>query len=241
MALPIQSTPIYKLIVPSTGKEFKYRPFLVKEEKALLIAQQSEDQKVMADTLKGIIHSCAKSEIDLTNLATFDLEYIFTQLRSKSVGEKVELVFGCDEPHTGEDLKKSKVKIIIDLSKIEISKDENHTKKIELFDGIGVIMKYPTIDVLNGLESLEGENIDEIFELISNCIETIYTPTELFHVKEQTQEEVIDFLNNLTSDQFQKIQEFFRTMPKLTYKINYSCPVCKKKHSQTLGGLQNFF
>lgn len=240
MALPMSNTPIYTLIVPSTGKELKYRPFLVKEEKALLIAQQSEELQVMIDSLKDVIKSCAKSDINVDTLATFDLEYIFTQIRAKSVGEQVELIFACDEDH-GDQNDKAKVKVSIDLSKIEITKPENHTNKIELFDDVGITMKYPTVDVIKGLQSVDDNNIDEVFKLVSSCIETVYNTEEVFHIKEQTQEEVVEFLNNLTSEQFAKVQEFFQTMPKMTYKVEYDCPVCQKKNKQVLEGLQSFF
>ena len=240
MALPMSNTPIYNLVIPSTGKEFKYRPFLVKEEKALLIAQQSEELQVMVDSLKDVIKSCAKSDLDVDSLATFDLEYIFTQIRAKSVGEQVELIFACDEDH-GNDNDKAKVKVNIDLSKIEITKPESHETNISLFEDVGVTMKYPTMDVIKNLESVDDNNIDEVFDLVSSCIETIYNTDEVFHIKEQTKEEVIEFLNNLTSEQFGKIQNFFQTMPKMTYKVEYDCPICQKKNKQVLEGLQSFF
>ena len=240
MALPMSNTPIYNLVIPSTGKEFKYRPFLVKEEKALLIAQQSEELQVMVDSLKDVIKSCAKSDLDVDSLATFDLEYIFTQIRAKSVGEQVELIFACDEDH-GNDNEKAKVKVNIDLSKIEITKPENHETNISLFEDVGVTMKYPTMDVIKNLQNVDDDNIDEIFNLVSSCIETIYNTDEVFHIKEQTKEEVIEFLNNLTSEQFGKIQNFFQTMPKMTYKVEYDCPICQKKNKQVLEGLQSFF
>lgn len=240
MALPMSKTPIYTLTIPSTGKELKYRPFLVKEEKALLIAQQSEELQVMVDSLRDVIKSCAKSDVDVTSLATFDLEYIFTQIRARSVGEEVELFFMCDEDH-GKDNDKAKIKVNIDLTKIEVNKPENHSNNIVLFDDVGITLKYPTIDVIKGLQDADDNNIDEIFNLVSSCIETIYNTEEVFHVKEQPKAEVIEFLNNLTSEQFGKIQEFFTTMPKMTYDIEYECPICQKEHKQKLEGLQSFF
>ena len=240
MALPMSNTPIYNLVIPSTGKEFKYRPFLVKEEKALLIAQQSEELQVMVDSLKDVIKSCAKSDLDVDSLATFDLEYIFTQIRAKSVGEQVELIFACDEDHDN-DNDKAKVKVNIDLSKIEITKPEGHETNISLFEDVGVTMIYPTMDVIKNLESVDDNDIDEVFDLVSSCIETIYNTDEVFHIKEQTKKEVVEFLNNLTSEQFGKIQNFFQTMPKMTYNVEYDCPICQKKNKQVLEGLQSFF
>jgi len=240
MALPISNTPIYSLTIPSSESEFKFRPFLVKEQKTLLLAQQSEDITTMVNSLKDVIKSCAKSDININELTTFDLEYIFTQMRAKSVGENIELFFKCDVDH-GEDNEKAKIKVNIDLTKIEVQKSETHTKNIKLFDDVGVIMKYPDLNLLKIIENVNGTNVDELFKLIIPCIDQIYNSNEVFHIKEQSNNDVVDFLNNLTTDQFNKIQEFFTTMPKMVYNVEYTCPVCNKLHKETLEGLQNFF
>jgi hypothetical protein len=237
MALPINATPTYTLVVPSTELEVKYRPFLVREEKALLMAQQSEDAIVMVDTLKNIIKSCILSEIDVDNLATFDLEYIFTQLRAKSVGENIELIFPCD---TCED-EKARVQISFDITKLEVHKSPEHEKTIALFGDVGVSMKYPTIQVIQKLEKLDTDNLDDIFKVMAECIEYVYQGDEIFYAKEQEPGEMVEFLNNLTSEQFKKVQKFFETMPKIKQEVDYNCPVCKKAHHKVLEGIQSFF
>lgn len=237
MALPISSTPSYTLTVPSTGKQVKYRPFLVKEEKALLLAQQSEDPVVMIDTLKKIIAECVNGDIEVDKLATFDIEYIFAQLRAKSVGEIVELIFPCDVCEVEE----AKVKVAFDLTKIKVDKSPEHTNDIKLFDDVGVKMNYPNIEIVNKLQSGDAGNIDQIFNIVISCIEYIYTPDEVFYAKEQTNEELTNFLENLTSEQFAKIQQFFETMPKIRQEVEYTCPVCGREHKKYLEGISSFF
>jgi hypothetical protein len=237
MALPVQSTPTYSVVVPSSGETVKFRPFLIKEEKALLVAQQSEDTNTMIDTLRGVIDSCTYGKLDTANLALFDLEYLFTQIRGKSVGENVELLFSCD---TCVD-EKAKVKINLDLSKIEVKKSKDHDKKIQLFGDVGVVMKYPSVEILRKFENIETEDINVIFDIVSSCIDFIYNTDEVFYAKETKKEDVLDFLNNLTQEQFAKIQKFFETMPKLSTNVKYNCPVCGKAHDKEVEGLNNFF
>lgn len=238
MALPMMNTPTYNLVIPSTEKSVKYRPFLVKEEKALLIAQQSEDLMVMVDTLKSVIKTCVLDTIDVNKLATFDLEYMFTQIRAKSVGEIIELIFPCDNDH-GEDNEKARVKVSIDLTTLTVEKDNNHTNKIDLFGDVGVMMKYPTMDVMRKLD--DSDSIDNIFDVVAMSIDYIYQGDEIFYAKEQKHEELLQFLNNLTSEQFVKIQNFFDTMPRIKKQIEYTCPVCQKEHKKMLEGMQSFF
>jgi hypothetical protein len=240
MALPFNTTPTYNVTIPSTQENIKYRPFLVKEEKALLIAQHSEDQVVMIDTLKNIIKSCTLDKINPDTLATFDIEYLFTQIRAKSVGENVDLLFPCDIDH-GEDNEKAKVKITFDLTKINVEIPEGHNKKIELFDDVGVIMKYPSINIIKQLENVSIDDIEAVFNIISSSIDIIYNGSEMFHTKEQNKKDVVEFLENLTSNQFSKIQKFFDTMPRLRQSVKYTCPVCSREHDKVLEGLDSFF
>jgi hypothetical protein len=240
MALPMMNTPTYNMVVPSSGVSVKFRPFLVKEEKALLIAQQSEDLMIMVDTLKSVIKTCVMENIDVNKLATFDLEYMFTQIRAKSVGEIIELIFPCDNDH-GEDNEKARVKVSIDLTTLQVEKDPSHVAKIDLFGDVGVVMKYPTVDIMKKLESLDEDNLDKIFDVVALSVDYIYQGEEIFYAKEQKHEEVLHFLNNLTSDQFLKIQSFFATMPKIKKEIQYTCPVCQKQHKKMLEGMQSFF
>ena len=240
MALPMMSAPTYTMIVPSSGVSVKFRPFLVKEEKALLIAQQSEDIGVMIQTLKGIINTCVLDTLDVDKLATFDLEYMFTQIRAKSVGEIIELIFPCDIDH-GEDNEKARVKVSIDLTTLVVEKDPNHNNKINLFGDVGVVMKYPTMDVMKRLENLDTDDLDKVFSVVADSIDYIYQGEEIFYGKEQKHEELLQFLNNLTSEQFVKVQQFFATMPRIKKEIEYTCPVCQKHHRKMLEGMQSFF
>ena len=240
MALPMMSAPTYTMVVPSSGVSVKFRTFLVKEEKALLIAQQSEDIGVMIQTLKGIINTCVLDKLDFDKLATFDLEYMFTQIRAKSVGEIIELIFPCDIDH-GEDNEKARVKVSIDLTTLIVEKDPNHNNKINLFGDVGVVMKYPTMDVMKRLENLDTNDLDKVFGVVADSIDYIYQGEEIFYGKEQKHEELLQFLNNLTSEQFVKVQQFFATMPRIKKEIEYTCPVCQKQHRKMLEGMQSFF
>lgn len=237
MSLPMNATPIYTLTVPSTKKEFKYRPFLVKDEKALLVAQQSEDTTVMLDTIKSVIISCAKSQIDVDKLATFDIEYIFTQMRAVSVGELVDLIFACDDCTVDA----ARVKMTLNLQDMKVVVDPEHTPNIKLFEEVGVMMKYPTIDTLKKVESSDVNNMNQMQDLMVDCMSYIYDGDEIFHAHEQTPEELSEFIDNLTSEQYQKVQQFFRTMPTLRQDIQYKCPVCNKQHNKYLEGLSSFF
>lgn len=240
MALPMATTPTYNMVVPSSGESVRFRPFLVKEEKALLIAQQSEDVTIMIDTLKDVIRSCVIDKIDADKLATFDIEYIFTQIRAKSVGETVDLLFPCDMDH-GEDDEKARVKITIDLSKLEVESKPEHNKKIELFGSVGIVMKYPTMEIMRRFEGTDTNNIESVFDIVADSIDYIYDDEELHYAKDQRKDELIQFLNNLTSDQFNKVQLFFATMPRIKKEVEYDCPVCGLHHKKTLEGMQSFF
>ena len=237
MALPKQSTAIYTTTIPSTEQSVKFRPFLVKEEKALLIAQQSEDKNVMVDTLKTIIKDCIVDKINVETLAMFDLEYVLLQIRAKSIGEIAELIFSCDVC----DDPKARVKIAFDLTTINVTKDPNHTKKITLFDDVGVVLKYPTIDEVNALADVDLDNVDAVFDLIISSIDYIYDGDEIYHTKEQTKSEVEEFVNNLTQQQFKLIEAFFETMPKLRQDVKYTCPVCDRVHNKYIEGIESFF
>lgn len=239
MALPIQNTPVYTLKIPSTKQEVKYRPFLVKEEKSLLVAQQSEDAQVMLDTLKEILKGCIKTPIEIDTLALFDIEYIFSQIRAKSVGENVELIVRCDVcPETDE---KARVKLTFDLTKLQVEFPEGHSKKIALFDDVGVMMKYPALDIIQQIEGMDSTDTEAVFNVIVKCIDVIYDGEDLHYAKEQTKEELMQFLENLTSEQFKKVQNFFETMPKLRKEVTYDCPVCGHHHEKVVEGLSSFF
>jgi hypothetical protein len=240
MALPMMSTPTYTMVVPSSGETVKFRPFLVKEEKALLIAQQSEDMVTMVETIRGVIKACLIDKINVDKLAMFDLEYMFMIIRGKSVGETVDLVFPCDEDH-GEMNEKAKSTVTIDLTTIAVEKSEGHTNKIDLFDNVGVVMKYPTVDILKKLQGLDEDDLDKVFDIMALSIDYIYQGEELFYGNEQKLPDLKQFIENLTSEQFVKLQRFFETMPKIRKEIEYNCPICGKHHKKMLEGLQSFF
>lgn len=236
MPLPKMSTPIYSVKIPSTDQKVSFRPFLVREEKALLLAQQSEDVSVMTDTLKEIITNCVKDKLDINSLAVFDIEYLFTQIRAKSVGETVELVFTCSHC----DQEKNKVKMGIDLTTIDVVKDPTHTNNIHLFDECGVIMHYPNLETFKKAEGKE-EDINAIMEVVIDCIDTIYNGDEVFYAKEQTRQELEDFVMNLTKEQFDKIETFFVSIPKFKKDIEFDCPACGAHNETTLEGTASFF
>jgi len=248
MALPMSNTPIYTLRVPSTKQEYKFKPFLVKQEKALLIAFQSEDEKVMVNTLKEVIKDCVMG-MDISTLSLFDIEYIFCQIRSKAVGETVELIGRCDSE---ECLKKeeSKKVIVVNIADVEVFTPEGHEKKISLFEDVGVVMKYPSLDLLLSLKDMQARVIkgkekesatNNYFDIVAQSIEYIYDGQQIFYTKEQTKEEVLTFVENLTSEQFKKLINFFNTMPKLTKDIKWNCSVCSKEQFRKIEGLANFF
>lgn len=236
MALPVMQTPVYEMTIPSTKQKVKYRPFLVKEEKALLIAQQSEDTSVMLNTLKQVISSCVTG-VDVERLAMFDFEYIFTQLRARSVGEYAELTYNCLECKDP----KAKMNIDIDLTKLEVKFNDDHSATIDLFDEVGVKMKYPNLNMLTALESLKQDDVEVAFDVIGSCIEFIYDGDKIYPIEDQSKEDVNDFLEKLTRQQLNKLQNFFKTMPKLEHTMEFDCPVCKFHHRHTVRGMQNFF
>jgi hypothetical protein len=238
MALPKSTFPIYSMVVPSTEKTVKFRPFRVKEEKNLLIAQQSEDISVMIDTLKGIISTCVLDPINVDELAIFDIEYMFTQIRAKSVGENVELIFTC--AHCTD--KNNKVKIEIDLTKIPMIKSPNHSTKIQLNDSIGVIMRYPRIEALKLVDANKANtDVELAIDAVIDCVHAVYDDKEVFYTADQTREEVVDFIENLSKKEFAMIEDFFVSVPKYEQKIEYTCPACKASNSYTLKGTDNFF
>lgn len=235
--LPKKTLPIYTTIIPSTLATVKFVPFLVKQEKALLIAQQSEDPTIILDTLKSVISECLIDKADVSGLAMFDIEFLMLQLRARSIGEIVELVFACDDCEDP----KAKVKISFDLTTITVKTDPNHNKKIKLFDEVGVVMKYPKVDDIKLYEALDLEDIDNVFSLIVGAIDYIYDDNEIFHAKDQSREELYQFIDNLSQSEFQKLREFFETMPKLRQDLKYTCPVCSKVHNKYLEGIDTFF
>ncbi len=243
MALPKNTSTTYPLAIPSTGQEVKFRPFVVKDEKALMLAMQSEDEMTMVNTLRDLIRNCVQDEINVERLATFDLEYAFAQMRGKSVGEIVEIIGKCDNEEAGcVDNPKAQVKLQVDITQIPVTFPEGHDKKINLWGDVGVVMKYPTVETIIKYQGLsEDSDPEKVFDIITESMEVIYEGDELHYIKDQTVEEVNDFINNLTSDQFAKVRQFFETIPSMKKEIEYTCPNCGRVHKKTLEGLQSFF
>jgi len=245
MALPKVSTPTYELTIPSSGEKVSYRPFLVKEEKTLLMAMESNDSAVMTKAMQDIITSCTDGEVNPKELASYDLEFFFLQLRGRSIGEIIEVnasrppnFTSCCEEATEEDI--CKLSINIDDIKVDTSKIK--PSAIEISDTIGIKMKFPEIDAIQKYSSIAGEmKSDNIFKLIIECIEYISDGDEIFKAKDHTKKELNEFLDSLNTQQFNKIREFFESMPRLTHDVDWTCPRCEKSKTLTLAGIDAFF
>lgn len=240
MSLPSQASTIYTTTIPSTGKDYKFRSFLVRDEKALLMAQHSEDPIVMLDTAKELIKACSKTDVNVDQLSTFDIEYLFIKLRAKSVGEDVSLSFRCDIDH-GDQNSKAIATTSVNLDSVEVVTNPAHTKKIPLFDDVGVVMKYPTVQTLKKIEAIDESDIEATVDIASQCVDFIYTKDETFSSNDHSKQELAEFFLNLTASQFEKIHGFFNTMPKVRVNVHYKCPVCERQHDKYMEGLSNFF
>jgi len=238
MPLPKIATPEYELVLPSTEKAVKYRPFLVKEEKLLLLALESEDSKQITQAIKSVLKSCILTRnVKVEKLPTFDIEFLFLNIRARSVGEEVEVMIVA--PDDGE----TQIKVTIDLEDIKVEKSEDHQKTIKLDDTLFMDMKYPSLEqfILNNFDINSETDVDESFELIASCIDKIYNEEEVWDTGDVSKKEVVDFLNQMNSSQFKDIERFFETMPKLSHTIEVTNPVTKVKSSVVLEGLSSFF
>jgi len=236
MALPKLTTPTYELEVPSTGEKLKYRPFLVREEKILLVALESEEGKDVLNAVKDIVSACTFDKVDLGKLPMFDVEYIFLNIRAKSIGEVSKLRLKCpDDEETFADIE-------LDLSEVMVQVNEGHSPKIELTDEMGLIMKYPSIDSFSdtGITDITADNM---LEVISSCIYQVYDKKgeEVFDAKDQTKKELTEFVESLNTTQFRAVQKFFDTMPKLKHTVELENPKTKVKSKIVLEGLNDFF
>ena len=236
MALPKINAPTYELEVPSTGEKIKYRPFLVKEEKILLIASESGKQEDVITAIKQIATECTFGKLKVGRMPMFDVEYIFLNIRAKSVGEVSELTL------VAPDDKETRVDIEIDLSEIKVQESEGHTNKIELTDEMGIYMQYPTVDTFgkSGMTEITASNM---LDVISACIGQIYDKKgeEVWEAQDSTKKELVEFIEQLSSKQFGNIQEFFDTMPKLKHTLTVKNPKTKVERDVVLSGLSDFF
>ena len=237
MALPRIDVPIYELVIPSTDEKIKFRPFLVKEEKVLLIAMESGKSEDMLQSVKDIVNECTFQKLKLGEMPMFDVEYLFLNIRAKSVGEVSKLKVLC------QDDMETYATVEINLNEVNVQVDgELHSNKIELTDEMGVIMKYPTIDSFtkNGIQNITAANM---INVIASCVEQIYDKKgeEVYDSKDSTQAEIIDFVEQLNTTQFQEVQAFFDTMPRLQHTITVKNPKTKVESEVTLTGLNDFF
>tara|TARA_Y100000816_G_C25878655_1_gene458440 strand:- start:14 stop:718 length:705 start_codon:yes stop_codon:yes gene_type:complete len=232
MTLPKLNTPQYELELPSTGGKIKYRPFLVKEQKLLMMAQESENEDQIANTITSIIDSCTDGQLNAKQLPIFDVEYIFLQLRSKSVGETSNIKVLC--PDDG----KTYVEKIIKLDEIDVHMTADHTNIVELTDKIKILMKYPVMGDMKGIDISAG--LDGTFGLISKCVHEIHDGDTVHSRIDMSDKELDEFIDTLTSNQFEQVMNFFNTMPKLRHSISVTNPKTKKKGEVMLEGLQSF-
>jgi len=232
MSLPTLTTPTYNLTVPSTKQRIKYRPFVVKEEKVLLMALESENDQEIADALKSIIVACVTTkDFDFEKLATFDIEYIFLNIRGKSVGEVVDLIVTCPDDGVTE------VKVSINIDTVKVKFDKEHTNKIAIDDKLWVEMKYPGLDSFTNSQ----EDIDDTFKFVANSIGKIYNEEDVWDSTTTTPDEFVTFLESMSSKQFNSVQKFFETMPSLKHEVKFTNPNTKVESTYTVEGLANFF
>ena len=238
MPLPKIATPIYELEIPSLKKKIRYRPFLVKEEKILIIALETEDSKQIANAVKTVISNCILSKgIKVEDLATFDIEYLFLNIRGKSVGETVDVLITCPDDGT------TQVPTSISLDEINVEVDPKHSRDIKLDDSLTLRMRYPSMTefIKNNFDSGESVSVDDTFDLIVSCIDQIYSEEESWTASDSTKKELLEFVEQLSSKQFKQVEKFFDTMPKLSHTIKIKNPNTKVESEVVLEGLSAFF
>ena len=238
MPLPKIATPTYELEIPSIKKTIKYRPFLVKEEKILIIAMESEDPKQITEAVKTVIGNCILTKgIKIEQLSTFDIEYLFLNVRGKSVGEQVDVLITCPDDGV------TQVPVSINLDDIKVQVGETHSRDIKLDDTLTLRMKYPSMQefIKNNFNNESEISVDDTFDMISSCIEQIYNEEESWSTSDVTKKEILEFLGDLSSKQFKDIEKFFETMPKLSHTIKIKNPNTEVESEVVLEGLTSFF
>ena len=232
MSLPVINTPTYELEVPSTKEQLKYRPFLVKEEKILLMAMEEEDQKHMVNAVRTIVDNCTFKTLEIKKMPMFDLEYVFLNIRAKSVGEVASVKVLCDDEED------TYAEVDIPLEEIEVKFQKGHTNIIKLTKDISIEMSYPTFEML---DNFDAEDTKGIFDLMGKCVERVVDGETIHERADFNKKELTDFLDSLNTKQFADVQAFFETMPKLSHIVEFTNPKTKKKHKKTLEGLNSFF
>lgn len=240
MQLPKLDLPTFHTTLPSTGEKVSFRPFTIKEQKIMLMASQdveTADPKDIASAMKDIINVCTFEKLNVNDLPSFDLEYMFLQIRAKSVDQIISLSYTHTTKKDGSPCGHVQ-NINIDIGKIKVEKNKDHTTKIDLTNDIGVVMKYPSID---STLSFDENDVESYFELIANGIEKIYTQDEVYPITLEMKPQAVEFVESLQNDQFQKIVKFYQTMPKVQYDLSYTCQGCGEEIKQTLTGIRDFF
>ena len=233
MALPKLNNANYELTLPSTGKQLKYRPFLVKEQKALMIAQESEDNKLIENTFAQILTDCVLDEIDPYKLPMFDIEYIFLRIRGKSVGEKVQLNLLCPDDN------ETRVDVEINLEEVDVQMPVDHNNVVNLTDNIKLVMKYPCLTDMTNFNE-EGQ-VQSMFDMIKSCVYEVHDGETVHHRIDMSENDLEDFIDSMSTDNFENLTNFFETMPKLIHVIEVTNPVTKKKNEIPIEGLASFF
>ena len=238
MPLPKIATPTYSLVLPSLEKEINFRPFLVKEEKLLVLALETEDTKQITTAIKAVIKNCIQTKgIKVETLPTFDIEYLFLNIRGKSVGESLDVNIVCPDDE------KTNVPVTIDLDDIKVKKTEGHSNKVKLDNTLMMELKYPSLDefIKSNFDFKDENAMEQSFNLIASCIDKIYNEEEVWVAADCTKKEIKEFLESMNSSQFKKIEEFFTTMPKLSHTIKVKNPNTKVESEVVLEGLASFF
>ena len=238
MHLPKITAPSYELVIPSSKKKIKFRPFLVKEEKILILAMESQDSKQIANAIKDVLTSCITTRgVKVEKLSTFDIEYLFLNIRGKSVGEQIEVTVTCSDDG------KTQVPTVINLDEIQIEFSDDHSRDIKLDDDYTLRMKYPSMDefIKTNFNVKNDLSVDDTFKLIASCIEQVYSEEESWAGSDCTKKELTEFVEQLNSKQFKEVEKFFETMPKLSHKVKVTNPNTKVENELVLEGLQSFF
>ena len=234
MALPKLDTPVYELEQPSTGETIKYRPFLVKEQKTLMMASESNDDKQVKEALAGLITNCTFSKIDPYKLPLFDIEFLFLRIRGKSVGEKIDLNLLCPDDN------ETRVNKTINLEEIGVNMKVGHTNEISITDKIKMVMRYPTLNDMTDI-STEANNIEDVFSMIKRCVHEIHDDEKVYNRVDVSDSELDEFIDSLTGEQFESVGGFFETMPKVQHSVEVTNPKTKKKGEVVIEGIQSFF
>jgi hypothetical protein len=237
MALPKVEAPQYELTLPSQDTKVKYRPFLVKEEKILLMAMESQKEAEIYEATKQIVNTCTFNSLDVETLPMFDLEYIFLNIRAKSVGEVSKFKVLCPDD------KKTYADVEIDLTKVNVQVDDDHTNKIVVDESrkLGVVMKYPTMQVLKSGTNIDNANMEQVFNMLATCVDHIFEGEKIYPAKDSTTKEIKEFFESLSQESFAKIKKFFDTMPRVRHEFEVTNPTTKVKSKVTLTGLNDFF